>query len=522
VKTGVRFFVALLAFACLGLPARAHVGSPDVFYEGLIGPYHAQVTIRMPGVVPGLASIDVRVEAAEAVTVSFRPLFSGVAISNAPPPDLGVPVRGETNLYSGQLWLMAPGAYNIEVSIHGPAGEGAIPIPVNSRATRQLPLPKYLGAILAALGLLLVVGGVAIVAATTEATLEPGTAPSPAENRRRWIAGAIAAVVFLLAIVGGKKWWDYDENNFRSRLVEGGWPDIAGSVRTQGAQRILTLTIGAKDLNPNDPIKLAPDHGKLIHFFLVRLPNHDAFAHIHPVRKGNQTFEVAVPPLPEGDYEMLCDLTFDDTGLSTTATNLVHLPAAPPAFHEGPALEPDPDDSWAADATHVAVVKGGQETISRCADDRELVWKAHPDSRVNEDADLSFELHDGAGHALALEPYMGMLSHVAVLRSDGRVFAHLHPSGNFSMAAQALAFAKLDSRTNNGANDSSMAGMSMDMSMPGMDHSAMAMMHMMHHPSGATSVSLPYQFPSAGQYRLWVQVKSAGRVLTGVFDTTVE
>ena len=43
----------VLIFLCFAVGrADAHVGSPDVFYEGLIGPYQAQVTIRMPGVVP--------------------------------------------------------------------------------------------------------------------------------------------------------------------------------------------------------------------------------------------------------------------------------------------------------------------------------------------------------------------------------------------------------------------------------------------------------------------------------------
>jgi hypothetical protein len=418
---------------------------------------------------------------------------------------------------------MASGAYNIEITIHGPAGEGSVPIPVNSRATRQLPLPGYLGVILAALGLLLVLGGVAIVAATADATLALGAPPGAGANRRRWIAAGIAAAVFVLAIVGGKKWWDFDEKDFRSRLVEGGWPDLAGSVRVQGSERILTLTIGQKDLNPNNALKLAPDHGKLIHFFLARLPAHDAFAHIHPVRKGNQMFEVAVPPLPEGDYEMLCDLTFDDTGLSTTATNIVHLPAPPPTSPAPLALDPDPDDSWSDNVSAASVVTPGEDADSHCADGLTLVWKAHPAVHVNQNADLSFELRDASGHPLPLEPYMGMLSHVAVLRADGRVFAHLHPSGNFSMAAQALAFAKLDSQPSgsaNPANGGSMAAMpGMDMSMPGMDHSQMAMMH---HPSGATSVSLPYQFPSPGQYRLWVQLKYDGQVRTGIFDTTVQ
>src|SRR5262249_4118274 len=151
--------------------------------------------------------------------------------------------------------------------------------------TRQLALPKYLGALLAVLGLLLILGGIAIVAATADATLVPGAAPGSPENRRRWWAAGIAAVGFILAAIGGKMWWSAEEKDFRSTLVEGGWPDLRGVVKIKGGQRILDLTIGQKDFDPNKPIQLAPDHGKLLHFFLARLPDHDAFAHIHPVRQ---------------------------------------------------------------------------------------------------------------------------------------------------------------------------------------------------------------------------------------------
>jgi hypothetical protein len=34
-------------------------------------------------------------------------------------------------------------------------------------------------------------------------------------------------------------------------------------------------------------------------------------------------------------------------------------------------------------------------------------------------------------------------------------------------------------------------------------------------------ISFPYEFPKPGHYRMWVQVKPAKRVLTGVFDVDV-
>jgi hypothetical protein len=505
--------------------ARAHVGSPDVFYDGTVGAWPTRITIRMPAVIPGRAEILVQVQSSEPVAVTFVPLFSRIAVSNAPPAELAQPVSGETNLYSGSMWLMTMGAYSIEVRIRGPSGEGVVQIPVNSVATAQLPLPPWLGGILLTLGVVLFCGAVAIVAAAAgESVLPPGVLPGKKNRRKYWIAGIVTGVVLALALVGGKKWWDVEEKNFRSRLHDGGWPDLAADVRVEGAQRILRLTLGKIDFGPKAYLALALDHGKLLHLFLAARPGHQAFGHIHPVRQGNTTFEVALPPLPEGDYEMFCDLTLE-SGLSSTATNTVHLPPVPaaPGVADNAFVKPDPDDSWATNSAVAVRDNPGSDSICRLADGTQVIWKAHPPLRTQQDARLQFEVLDQAGKPAALEPYMGMMSHAAVLRADGRVFAHLHPSGNFSMAAQMFFDAKLTRET--GLASSSMSGMpgisGMDASMPMMDMGGATMPNAPAN-GGSSTISLPYQFPTPGDYRVWVQIKTAGQIMTAIFDTTVK
>ena len=424
-------------------------------------------------------------------------------------------MRGETNIFTGDLWLMTFGAYSIEVKIHGASGDGTMQIPVNSTATAQLPLPPWMGGVLLALGLILWVGAMAIVGACAgESTLPVGVDEQP--NRRKyWIAAIITAVVLVLGLVGGDKWWQAEENNFRAHLRSGGWPDLAAEVRAEGSQRILQLTIGKETFSPKDRLDLALDHGKLLHLFLVGLPNHQAFAHIHPVRKGNTVFEVALPPLPEGDYELYCDMTLG-TGLSSTATNVIHLSALPMDQSSSGTnyLEVDPDDSWATDSSVAVREQAGGETVFHLADGTSVIWKAHPALQARQDAGLNFEVWDADGKPADLEPYMGMLSHAAVLRSDGGVFAHLHPTGNFSMAAQMVFDAKLAKET----GTTNMDGM---MRMP--DGTIMRASDMGPATGGGDSrITLPYEFPTAGDYRVWVQIKTGGEIKTAVFNAMVK
>ncbi len=511
-------FIIAVFYWWMNCLVQAHVGSPDVFYDGPVGVYTARITIRMPSVVPGRAEISVRVLGDQPDQVSFLPLFSRTSITNAPPADLGRLIAGETNLYFGELWLMSIGAYTIDVKMRGSLGIGSIQIPVSSVPLSQLPLPPFLGYILVALGALLCGGGVAIVsAAARESVLGSTAVIGQKERRRGWVAGLITAFIMVVFLIGGRRWWNADEAKFRSQLRGGAWPDMQAVVRVDGAQRILRLTLGQEIFLGNATLPLIPDHGKLLHLFLIREGTQDTFAHLHPVRKGGKVFEVALPTLPQGRYKVLCDLTVEGSVLSSTATNSVDVPALSNQPVQGTVLKPDPDDSW-ANYTGIPVPDGSaNNTTFRLPDGITVEWSKHAPLQVSKDAGLNFVIRNASGKPVELVPYMGMLCHAAILRADGSVFSHLHPSGNYSMAAQSFFDAKLDKETQH--QTPVISGL--------VDHSKMDHSKMNHggdttKPAiGVSSISLPYEFPIAGDYRIWVQFKIGTQVHTAIFDTKV-
>jgi hypothetical protein len=97
---------------------------------------------------------------------------------------------------------------------------------------------------------------------------------------------------------------------------------------------------------------------------------------------------------------------------------------------------------------------------------------------------------------------MGMAAHAAVLRSDGSVFAHIHPTGTVPMASLELAQASLPS------------------SLGELSHSSMDMSQMTGQKIDP-EISIPYGFPSHGSYRIFVQVKRRGQIQTAFFDVEV-
>jgi len=499
--TLTRKLARLLALLAVALLTWGHVGSPDVFFEGQAGPYPVRIVVRAPLVVPGRAEINVRALAPGVSRVSVQPVVWNAGPEGAPPADRAQPVRGDANQWSAQLWLMRPTSYSVRVEVGGAAGSGTVLVPVVAVATRRLPMQRGMGALLAGLGIFLVVGALtAIGAAVRESVLPPGEEPDPRRRRRaRWVVVG-TAVLLGLALWGGRAWWRSVDRDFARTIFR---PfHLTASAREAGGERRLTVAIDETTGGSREWVPLMPDHGKLMHLFLVRQPTLDAFAHLHPVPlgKSDDTFETPLPPLPAGPYRLYADVTHEN-GFAETLTTTVELPlaAATPATIATPSGAPgaDPDDSFRLGAA--AAAPGGSADLG---DGFTMTWDAAPGPRVaGAEAGLRFAVHGPGGTPAGIEPYMGMLSHAAVVRDGedgGPVFIHLHPEGTVSMAA--LQF--FQGQHGGG----SMSGM------PGMPLHAMA-------PDGV--LTFPWSFPRPGRYHLWVQVKTGGQVRTGAFAVEV-
>jgi len=78
-----RLSVGVFAGA-LCVVASAHIGSPNVLFDGAAGPYAVRVIVRPPEVVPGLAEVTVRVDAPDVEHVVIRPVFWRAGSAGAP------------------------------------------------------------------------------------------------------------------------------------------------------------------------------------------------------------------------------------------------------------------------------------------------------------------------------------------------------------------------------------------------------------------------------------------------------
>ncbi len=495
-RTPLRLLLVLI----VATPALAHVGSPNVFFEGDAGPYHLFVTIRTPPVIPGIAEIEIRSPSNDVREIRVVPLrLTGPGSEYPPAPDVATRSKDDPQFFTGSLWLMEGGALQVRIEVDGARGRSELAVPVTAVAQRTLRMRRSLGALLLGLMLFLALGVVSIAGAgAREAKLEPGARPEPGQIRRGRIAMAAASVLVLGVLDLGNMWWNSEAENYARNVYKS---PPADARLEPGGRLIVREGQGAVILRDSlghaiEPPKLKDlllDHNHLMHLFLIRLPGMERLLHLHPEQLANSDFAQNLPELPAGRYQAYADVV-TQSGFPMTLVGQVDLPDVP-----GKPLAGD-DSEWSG----APLASGGGSTVSELPDGGRMVWERDATPlRANVAMPFRFRVEGKDGKpAEDLEPYMGMPGHAEFVRSDLTVFAHVHPAGSVSMAALELAQASLL-----GGSPPPPMGHVMSIA-----------------PMGPLSpaVSFPYGFPQPGLYRIFVQVKRAGRIETGVFDAQVQ
>ncbi|HJZ72959.1 MAG TPA: hypothetical protein VKE51_14540 [Vicinamibacterales bacterium] len=457
--------------------AAAHVGSPDVFLDAQAGPYRVLITVRPPHAIPGVADVEVQSPANELSRVQIVPLpLTGPGAQFAPTADLAVRAANIPSLFTGHLWMMTAGSWQVRVTVHGNRGDGTISVPVPTLPQTTLAMTTPLRVLLATFMLLLCGGFVAIASAIArEGRLGAGETPGPAAVRRGRIAGTVAVLLTIAVVLLGNWWWAAEASAYARYVYKPleTMPSLAADGR-------LTLTLRDPGWIASRRIDdFVPDHDHLMHLFVVS-PSLDRFYHLHPRRVEPGAFAQPLPDLPAGEYELFGDLVHA-TGVPETVTGRFTT-----AGVAGRLIDGD-DSEWA----------GGRESVgaglTRTVKDGRIVWDYDGmPIAARKLTVFAFRIENTDGSpADDLELYMGMPGHAVFVKRDRRVFAHVHPAGSAPMAAMQIAAGTIATTPHN------------------------------HVAALPPAVSFPYGFPESGDYRIFVQVKRRGVVQTAAFDATV-
>lgn len=524
----------------------AHIGSSAVQMQGQAGPYSILVSIQPPDVIPGTAKVSVFVQDENIFSVHARPLYFRSGDKGAPSPDILQKSKTNAGQFEADIWLMEPGSTSAQILVKGDKGSGELVVPIMAVSTAQRDMPNGLGIALSILAIILFTLMITIIGASVgEAMMPPGSTASNSLSRKKYWGMGIAAIVCSLILFGGRSWWnswaaDYKQYLYKPLKAE-------TSILKDSTHRIFQLKIDTKDWAEQRRgsmlSTLVPDHGKLMHTFLVKIPGLDAFAHIHPERQDSITFTASLPKLPAGKYVMYSDI-IRYSGFAETITDTIVIPEPGPVTHESvedtyvitdPIFAPG---QVTMDEDVVICGKPGTKTLF--PDGSFAVWEGKPDQalEVGKPYKLNFEIYNPDGTPCLPEPYLGMMGHAMLMKTDGSVYIHLHPGGSFPAAAEKIFKSRLSDTTKIIQKPSPkifkdsvdhylarlknmsvlereeflMTEMGMydlkENGMVGMDHGSL--------------ITFPYSFPKAGRYRIFLQIKRNERVMTGVFDVMVK
>jgi hypothetical protein len=502
------FWILIIAELVLGPTAvLAHVGSADIYAEGNAGPYRLFITIRPPQVIPGVAEIEVHAEGSGGgvgadSSIAMAPIpLTGAASLRPPVADEMKQSAQDKQFFTGALWIMASGSWQVRFTVNGSQGKGLLSIPVAATSSATRGMQTGLGWLLGCLGMLLAVGGVGIVgAAVRDAQLAPGAVASASGRRRARIGMGLALVVMIGVVWFGNAWWKSEAESY-GRYV---YKPLKMRV-VLGSNQMLNLKIEDPGWVKSRKIDdFVPDHDHLMHLYMIRQPGLDVVYHLHPERAGAGDYQLALPTMPAGTYRLYADVVHA-TGFPETLVAQVDLPEI-----AGRALERDDATGM---AQPISSQVGGANACAanpaagprfRLPDGYTMVWDNAATRPAKTPQVFEFSLLGTDGRpAQDMALYMGMPGHAAFVQDDGKVFAHVHPSGTVSMTALMMAAAQNQAIAPQASTMAAMPGMTM-----ATDASS----------GPPSSVGFPYGFPAAGAYRIFVQMKHGQTVETAAFD----
>ncbi|MGO9454311.1 MAG: hypothetical protein ACLQDV_25180 [Candidatus Binataceae bacterium] len=474
------------------LPTAAHFNSPDVFFRSDTTQYPVVVRVAMPAVVPGIAEVEVQSSSKDlrSVFVCVTKIV-GAGAAYSPQPQQAVEAKDDPSHFRAEVWVMEEGALLVRLLFKGARGAASLGIPVAAAPRQVYAMPRWMTVMLSVMLALYVTSGVALMGAAvgTSGLRVVSHLENDGEALRRK-SMIIAAVCLLMGIIGGAVWWRSEDQYHQTKMKFFRSPGVLAFLTGQN-RLILNVSDSSWDDHIN-AIGLLPDHGHIMHLFLLRIPALDEMWHLHPEQNWGGSFSIDLPSMSSGKYQIFADLV-DGTGFPWTLVGTTNLPSISGREAKG-------DDS--SSSAPPIDQRNCCSQIFHLPDGCKMVFATPPDQlRTGVSLSLHFVVEDSKGTpALDLQPYMGMLAHAELVRWDRGIFAHLHPSGSVPMASLMLADSRGVEPT--GGTDYQ------EMCIRGQEQSG-------------PDLTFPYGFSGPGYYRIFVQFKRNGHVDTGVFDLHV-